>query len=54
LKIIHGVSIASLIIALGLLVAGFSEIAGLIIGLVTAVEILFSIFTGKQTNDGAS
>ena len=49
---IHCLSIASVLIAIGLLFAGFSRIAGWIIGLSTLVELVIAIFTGKKSNEG--
>lgn len=52
MKVIHCLSIGSLIIALALFVFGFSKIAGLVFGFATMAEILGSALVGKQTNDG--
>nr|WP_315426239.1 hypothetical protein [uncultured Albidiferax sp.] len=52
MKIVHCLSIASVITALVLFLAGFSKVAGLVFGLTTVAEILASAITGKQKNAG--
>lgn len=54
MKIIHWIAIFSLILAVGLLVAGLPKIAALMLGLSVLIELLFSAFTGKRTNDGVN
>lgn len=52
MKIIHGLSIASCIVAFGLLLAGFAKMACLLLGVATVVEMVDAAITGKTTNEG--
>lgn len=52
MKIIRWLSFASLAVALGLLVAGLSDIAAFLLGAATVVEMVGSAIIGKKTNDG--
>jgi len=52
LKIVHGISLASAIIGLCLLLAGLGKIGSLLMGLATVVELVVAATTGKQSNEG--
>ncbi len=52
MKVTHVFSIAGLVIAVGLLVAGWPQLAALSVGLAVLVELLASVMTGKRTNEG--
>ena len=52
MKVIHCISIASLLLAIGLLVTGFPKVAALVFGVAILIELLASALLGKQTNDG--
>lgn len=52
MKIIHCLSIGGFIIAAVLYFAGFAKISGLLIALITLIELVGSAVTGKQTNTG--
>ena len=51
MKPIHWFSLAMFIVGLAMLFAGFSTAGAVTLVLATAVELLHSILTGKQTND---
>lgn len=51
MKVVHCFSMACVIVAIGLLVAGASGAAAFALGLSIAVELVGSAITGKQTND---
>lgn len=53
MKIIHCLSLVSVIIAIGLLFAGMGKIASLLVGLATVAELVVAATTGKQSNDGS-
>jgi hypothetical protein len=52
LKAIHLLSIACLLVAIGLFFSGASKFAGLVFCLSVVVEIVGSAITGKKKNDG--
>lgn len=53
MKIIHYLSFTCVIVAIGLLFADFSKIAGLVLALATVVELVMSVAMGKQSNEGS-
>ncbi|MEG1770193.1 MAG: hypothetical protein RR311_17095 [Comamonas sp.] len=53
MKIIHYLSFTGVIVAIGLLFADFSKIAGLVLALATVVELVMSVAMGKQSNEGS-
>ena len=51
MKIIHILSLIGTLVALAVWVAGSAPLAGLLLGLTVAAEVLASILTSKQRND---
>ena len=53
MKFIHWFSLTSCLVGLGLLFIGVPTTGWMILVGVTAIELVYSAVTGKQTNDGA-
>lgn len=52
MKPIHMLAVVSTAISIGLLFLGASTAAGVVFGLSLLVELVGSILTGKQSNEG--
>lgn len=52
MKLVHWLSLAATVIALGLFLARYHVAAFVVLGLTTAMEIFSDALTGKQTNGG--